>query len=174
MQVFKIRVLLDDKEVIYRDILVVASDSLESLHYAILDAFDLSNSEPASFYISNNQWEKLEEIPIVAFDETQQRQMSETAISDVLQEHNDKLIYIYDFLNEWYFFIELVDILPYNQTAAYPLLIDTFGESPDEQKRNRAVLETGTGNRSTSSNDLFGDDIFDDFDDFENFENYDF
>ena len=63
MQVFKLRVLLDDKDVIYRDILIDSKDNLESLHYAILDAFDLSNSEPASFYLSNDSWEKLEETP---------------------------------------------------------------------------------------------------------------
>jgi hypothetical protein len=172
MQVYKLRVLLDDKAVIYRDIVISADDHLESLHYAILDAFDLSNSEPASFYLSNNQWEKLEEIPIVAFDETQQRQMNETALSDVLQKKEDKLIYIYDFLNEWYFFIELVDILPYNQTAAYPMLIDAYGDSPNEKQRQQTVL---SDNLEKKNNDLFDDeDIFKDFDDFENFENYDF
>jgi hypothetical protein len=174
MQVYKLRVLLDDKEVIYRDILIESKDNLESLHYAILDAFDLSNSEPASFYTSDNSWERLEEIPIVAFDESMQRQMNTTLLQDVLSQAGDKLIYIYDFLNEWYFFIELVDVLPYNKTAAYPLLVDSYGNSPDEQKRKKAILDDSLEDDSPKKNALFDDDIFEDFDDFENFEDYDF
>ena len=48
-----------------------------------------------------------------------------------MTENNPKLIYVYDFMNMWTFFVELADIQPKEDGRAYPNVLFTFGELPE-------------------------------------------
>ena len=54
-KIFKIRVVLDVVEDVYRDIEIEANAPLLHLHAATLDAFGWQGDEMASFYRSNQQ-----------------------------------------------------------------------------------------------------------------------
>ena len=56
----KFRVLLDSKEnqEVFRDILIKDTDNFESFYNSIIHSFDLSGKEMASFYVSNDNWDK--------------------------------------------------------------------------------------------------------------------
>jgi hypothetical protein len=67
MGALKFRVLLDsekDKE-IFRDIIIDENDNFESLFQAIMKSFNFQGEEMASFYISNDNWDKGHEISLV-------------------------------------------------------------------------------------------------------------
>ena len=59
-----IRVHLENKEDVIRDIEITETHNLEQLHFAIIDAFGLEKNEMASFYMTNDEFELLQEIPI--------------------------------------------------------------------------------------------------------------
>ena len=131
--IYKIRIILDTVEDIFRDIEIERSSNMEEFHNAITQAFGFLGNEMASFYTCNEAWEQDEEIAL--FDMggncSNVRLMSETLLEDVLTEQHPKMIYVYDFLIMWTFFVELADIVEKEDGHTYPNLLFGFGELPD-------------------------------------------
>ena len=59
---YRFRVILDAEDDVFRDIEIMANNTLEDLHNTILQSFGFDGTELASFYISNENWEQGEEI----------------------------------------------------------------------------------------------------------------
>jgi len=131
--IYKIRIILDAEEDIFRDIEIDAVDSLEELHNSITQAFGFLGTEMASFYTCDENWNQDEEIALFDMSENGSdiRLMNETFLEDQLTQSNPKLIYVYDFMSMWTFFVELADIVEKEDGRAYPNLLFTFGEVPD-------------------------------------------
>jgi hypothetical protein len=131
--IYKIRIILDAEEDIFRDLEVNAENTLEDFHNAITQSFGFLGSEMASFYTCDDNWNQDEEIAL--FDMTENgsdvRLMNETFLEDILTEKTPKLIYVYDFLNMWTFFVELADIVKKEDGRSYPNLLFSFGELPE-------------------------------------------
>ena len=65
--IIKLRIILDATEDIFRDIEIDYDAPLMHLHLATLDAFEWNNAnEMASFYKSNEQWDRGDEFPMMA------------------------------------------------------------------------------------------------------------
>ena len=131
--IYKIRIILDADEDIFRDIEIDASNTLEELHNAITQAFGFLGNEMASFYTCDESWNQDEEIALFDMSDSGSdvRLMNETFLEDLLSVRNPKLIYVYDFMSMWTFFVELADIVNKEDGRAYPNLLFTFGEVPD-------------------------------------------
>lgn len=163
--VYKIRVILDADEDIFRDLEIEAHNNLEDFHNAITQAFGFLGNEMASFYTCDQEWKQDEEIALFDLSETGSdvRLMNETFLEDVLTEQNPKLIYVYDFLSMWTFFVELADITEKEDGRAYPNVLFSFGELP----------ETPPEKNFESENSAFDfDDTFENYDDLDFDENW--
>ena len=108
----KIRITLESKEDVIREILVNPENNLEYLHQSIIKNLKLDEFEMASFYITDSNLDLGEEIPL--FDTSEKDgdviTMKNMPISSVLYSKDSKLIYIYDFMNMWRFFVEFIEI----------------------------------------------------------------
>ncbi|WP_298894210.1 hypothetical protein [uncultured Psychroserpens sp.] len=133
--IYRFRVILDNdtEDDIFRDIEIRETDSLEDLHNTITQSFGFDGLEMASFYVSNDAWEQGEEISMFDVSEGANavRTMSETVLNDIVHEAQTKLIYVYDFLNMWTFFVELAEIVDEAEGADYPNLMYVHGQIPD-------------------------------------------
>ena len=131
--IYKIRIILDAEEDIFRDIEIEESNSMEDLHNAITQAFGFLGNEMASFYTCDEEWRQDEEIALFDMSEngSDVRLMNEIQLQDILTEHSPKLIYVYDFLSMWTFFVELADIVEKEDAQTYPNTLFSFGEIPD-------------------------------------------
>ena len=131
--IYKIRIILDAEDDIFRDVEIEQHNSLEELHNSITQAFGFMGNEMASFYTCDMDWNQDEEIALFDMSEngTNVRLMNETSITDVLTEASPKLIYVYDFLSMWTFFVELADIVEKEDGRSYPNLLFSYGELPD-------------------------------------------
>ncbi|MGF1558641.1 MAG: hypothetical protein ACFCUL_06085 [Flavobacteriaceae bacterium] len=131
--IYKIRVILDAQEDIFRDIEIDAGSSMEELHNTIAQSFGFLGNEMASFYTCDDQWVQDEEIALFDMSESGSdvRLMNETFLEDLMNEISPKLIYVYDFLSMWTFFVELADIVENTPGVAYPNLLFSFGELPE-------------------------------------------
>ena len=175
MSEYKFRVLIDtqEDEEVFRDIVINSNATFELLHTAIVNAFSFSGKQMASFYLSDEDWNKGDEIGLMDMSGEGEKfsLMSKTLINNLISTKGEKLLYVYDFLNMWCFYVELVDINPIDEEARYPYLELSFGEAPDEDSKD--IMEgIYTEEDQTSS---FYDDFDDGYDDmeFENFENID-
>ena len=134
--IYRFRVILDNdtEDDIFRDIEIYKTNSLEEFHETIINSFGFINNEMASFYISDNEWNQGEEISLFNFrDESKEAKlMSSVAINQVINNENNKLIYIYDFLNMWVFLIELIEVAEEIKGINYPNIIFSKGELPEK------------------------------------------
>ncbi len=131
--VYKIRVILDAEDDIFRDLELEAHNTLEDFHNAITQAFGFLGNEMASFYTCDLEWNQDEEIALFDMGEIagEARLMHSVILSDILTEKSPKLIYLYDFFNMWTFFVELADIAEKEDGRTYPNVLFSFGELPD-------------------------------------------
>jgi len=129
---YKFRVILDAKEDVIREIALLRDFSLEDLHQTIVSAFDFDGLEMASFYHTNNEWLQGDEIPL--FNMSDQvgglSQMSDYKVEMVFNKQNNKLIYVYDFLNLWTFFVEFISEFNDVEDKSVPLLLLSLGDMP--------------------------------------------
>lgn len=132
--IYRFRVILDAQEDIFRDIEIEQDATLEDFHNCITQSFGFDGMEVASFFTSDEEWRQQEEIPLFDMEETEDpvRTMQYTLVEDVVSRQEPRLIYVYDFLNLWSFFVELGDIIDPEEGASYPNLLYSHGQIPAE------------------------------------------
>ena len=158
--IYRFRAILDhdQKEDIFRDIEIRKTDTFEDLHNVLTQSFGFDGSEMASFYISNDQWEQGQEIALFDMGQnTDVKMMNETIVEELINEDNNKLIYIYDFLNMWTFLIELGEIVEEAQGTDYPNLMFVCGQVPSEAPEKQFEAEDPNSIQDGV------DDLFDDY-----------
>lgn len=161
--VYRFRVILDNdtEDSIFRDLEILESDTMEDLHNIIAQSFGFGLMEMASFYISDEKWSQGEEIALFDMSDggNEVKTMSTTIIKDVVHEASTKLIYVYDYLNMWTFFVELAEIVEEVKGADYPNLMFAHGQIPDKAPEKSFQSEK---DQSLEFNDDFDSDDFDD------------
>jgi hypothetical protein len=151
MNICKLRVVIDTEEAqdVFRDIEISLESNFEELHRTILGAFAFSGRELASFYESNDSWDKGREIPLMETGSPEEGgaggTMSSVRIGEVVKSPGDKLLYVYDFLRMWCFMAEVLEVKKASPGKVYPFVTQSIGDAPDEESREI--------------------DLFDDFDD---------
>ncbi len=64
MSIYKFRVLIEGEKQVFRDIEIKSDQNFEEFHQSILKAFDFDNEQMASFYLSDYDWNKGQEISL--------------------------------------------------------------------------------------------------------------
>jgi len=167
--IYRFRIILDNdtKEDIFRDLEIKSTDTLEDLHNSITQAFGFDGTEMASFYISDDEWNQGEEISLFDLSEgmISTRLMNESPLDDTVSVKQTKLIYVYDFLTMWTFFVELAEIVDEVEGVDYPNLMFVHGQIPDTAPE--LVFEA-------DKNEFEEDEEFDDDFDINDYDNLDF
>ena len=128
--IYRIRIILDVKEDVFRDIEIEATSTLEDLHHAITQSFGFLGNEMASFYKSNESWHQGEELPLESMENGSN--MRDEPLNKIFTSSQHHLIYVYDFLNLWTFFVELKETADIISSSSYPNLIYSKGDVPEE------------------------------------------
>jgi hypothetical protein len=135
VNIYKFRVIVDTETDVFRDIEIETDSTFEQLHAAILDAFDFDEGEMASFYMSNESWEKGLEIPLLEMGSEKELSMRTTKLSDMLSKPSEKVLYVYDFLRMWIFYIELVEVKKDKPSTIYPRVALVYGDAPSQDDK---------------------------------------
>ena len=131
--IYRLRVILDNdtKEDILRDVEIDKNSNLTDLHELILLSFNFSADQMASFYTVDEDWNQINEISLMNFDESTDS-MDSMLIANVLNNQNTKLLYIYDFMNMWTFYVELIEEAKKINNIIYPRIIFSVGNLPEK------------------------------------------
>ncbi|MCD8405608.1 plasmid pRiA4b ORF-3 family protein [Tenacibaculum dicentrarchi] len=166
---YKVRVILDTKKDVIRTLVVNQAKSLEDLHSDIAKSFGFNGQEMASFYRTDEDWNQGEEIPLFDMSEDgSEPSMSTCVIKETLPSINDKLIYVYDFLQMWTFYVEVVE--QSDEVVTDTKIILTVGEIPDEAPQKEFIATEEEGDLD----DEFDAEFNDQFTSFENIDDFDF
>jgi hypothetical protein len=181
MKSYTYRVVVDTKEDSFRDIEIASNATFESLHNAIIEAYEFRGDQMTSFFMSDDDWEKGEEISLM--DMGFGKSMSDTKLDEMMEADGQKILYVYDFLKLWVFYVELVKTNAVATRSDLPAIILKIGKSPNEDDKEIPNLLEGMTDfdgSSSKSNEVedfyktYGDEFNDDLDDdFEGFENID-
>lgn len=136
MAILKFRVYMEDDDSVYRDVAVRHSQKFIDLHETILRAYEFDNKHKATFYRSNDNWQRGREISLEVYENEHKAPpllMSETVIGTEIRDTNQKFIYKYDFNKNWTFLIELINISKEeNPKLSYPAVVRTEGIAPSQ------------------------------------------
>lgn len=167
----KFRVLLDSKDnnEIFRDILINETENFETFYRSILDAYQFGSDQMASFYMSNENWDKGFEISIfdMAMGEDPSQilpgVMKTSIISDYIQDADQKMILVHDFIRMWIFLIELIEVT--NDAPENPKVVLSVGNAPSEESKTgeeELTFETESEFGDEEDEDEFGFGEFED------------
>jgi hypothetical protein len=136
MAVLRIRVYWEDDDSIYRDIAVKHTQSFYDLHTAVLKAYEFDNKHKATFYRSNDNWQRGREISLDKYDKEYKAEpliMETTLMGAEIKDPNQKFVYVYDFNKNWTFLVELINVdKEENKKLSYPCCIRTEGIAPSQ------------------------------------------
>ena len=179
MKIFRFRVLIDSgDEEVFRDIDIKENQTLEDLHNSIQLAFEFDNSQMASFYLSDEEWVKGEEITLFDMNDASSANelqvMKDLKLSELVDEEKLKMIYIFDFMNVWTFYLDLSQVLKSSSKVKYPSIVNFVGDAPKQYASGSGSEEDGSYNALQESEPFLGeepytDDSFGDHEDYNEF-----
>ncbi|HEY6975237.1 MAG TPA: hypothetical protein VH396_03045 [Chitinophagaceae bacterium] len=143
MAILKFRVYFEEDDAVYRDVVIKHNQTFQDLHFAILKAFEFDSKHQATFYRSNDHWQRGREITLAKYDKPYRAEpllMAQTNIGSEIRDTNQKFIYQYDFLKNWTFLVELINVSKEeNIRISYPSVSRVEGIGP-QQYGTRSLL----------------------------------
>lgn len=130
--VYRFRLVSDEVDDFKREIEIDADDNFLKLGKAICDAVGYDLPPMCSFFTCDSGWEKDREITLedMGADSSQDvRLMDETIISDLIEDEGQRLIFVFDYITDRAFFIELKQSRPGEYLDA-PKTVSSVGEAP--------------------------------------------
>ena len=136
MAILKFRAYFEEDDSVYRDVAIRHTQSFFDLHEAILKAFEFDNKHGATFYRSNDNWQRGREISLDKYEKSYKAPpllMKETTIGSEIKDTNQKFIYVYDFNKNWTFLVELINVSKEeNPKVSYPATVRKEGIPPSQ------------------------------------------
>lgn len=136
MAVLKFRIYLEEDDAVYRDIIIKHTQHFHDLHLAIVKSYEFDSKHQATFYRSNDNWQRGREISLETYDKAYPVApliMSETTIGSEIRDTNQKFIYVYDFAKNWTFLVELINVSKEESSKlSYPSVSRVEGIGPQQ------------------------------------------
>ncbi|MGN8071728.1 hypothetical protein [Mucilaginibacter sp. SG564] len=136
MALYRFRVTFEDYDDVMREIDVKSNQTFEDLHRAIHQSTGYNPEFSSSFYISNDQWTKGEEITYLPNQKRIDRGvslMSNVKLLSFIDDPHQKFYYTFNFDRPFDFHVELMKIiLDETPGTTYPAVIKSVGEAPKQ------------------------------------------
>jgi hypothetical protein len=136
MAILKFRIYLEEDESVYRDVVVRHTQSFRDFHEAILKGYEFDSKHKATFYRSNDHWQRGREISLEQYEKEYKAQpllMADTTIGSEIRDPNQRFIYQYDFNKNWTFLVELINVSrEENPKVIYPSVSRSEGIAPSQ------------------------------------------
>ena len=163
--VYKIILLSDETDEFKRVFTINADATFLELHNAILDAVGYTKGEPASFFLCDDDWTKLTEITLFDMGSSSSEEdtyiMEETLLRDGLEEEGQKFMYIFDYLTERAFFMELSEIITGERQAKVECIKSVGNPPPQTILMDDVAQSLNLSPHLNLDEDFYGDTDFD-------------
>jgi hypothetical protein len=136
MALYRFRVTFEDYDDVMREIDVKSNQTFEDLHRAIHQSTGYNPEFSSSFYISNDQWTKGEEITYLPSQKRIDRGvslMNKVKLLSFIDDPHQKFYYTFNFDRPFDFHVELMKIiLEDTPGVTYPSVVRSVGEAPKQ------------------------------------------
>src|ERR1700753_3129128 len=134
MALYRFRITFEDYDDVSREIDVKSNQTFEDLHRAIHQSTGYNPEFSSSFYVSNDQWIKGEEITYLPNQKRIDRGvalMDKVKLLKYIDDPHQKFYYTFNFDRPFDFHIELMKIiLDETPGVTYPAIIKSTGDAP--------------------------------------------
>ena len=159
--VFRFLLLSDEVEDFKREIQISAGATFFDLHKAIIKSVGYKDGEMTSFFLCSDDWEKEQEVTLVEMDTSSDEDsytMEATVLNDFMEDERQKLMYVFDYLTERAFFMELREIIT-GTDLPEAVCTKSIGDAPAQ------FVDFDTVSVTTTSLDIgesfYGDESYD-------------
>jgi len=163
--VFRFTVLSDENDAFVREYEVPYDATLLDFHLFICADLRFDPGHMTSFFLSDREWERHAEFTLHDMDEVGDpdapRPMEEVLLGQVVRNERERLIYLFDQLEQRALYLELTATLRAEDRVDYPRVARSEGNPPAMD-----------GGPEGSGGSIF-DDIMSEFNDFEGDDSYD-
>jgi len=135
MAVYRFKVSFEDYDDVIREVDIKSTHTFEDLHKAIHFSTGYKPDYPSSFYISNDQWIKGQEITYMPNQRRIDRGvplMEKSKLASFIDDPHQKFYYTFNFDRPFDFHIELIKILNETPGVTYPFVAKSVGEAPKQ------------------------------------------
>lgn len=133
MAIYRFKVIFEDYDDVIREIDVLSTHTFLDLHKAIHQSTGYNPELPSSFFISNDQWIKGDEIAYLPNKRKQEQQvplMEQAKLNKFIDDPHQKFYYTYNFDRPFDFHVQLIRILKEEAGKKYPLTFKSIGNAP--------------------------------------------
>lgn len=133
MAIYRFKVTFEDYDDVIREIDVLSKHTFLDLHRAIQKSVNYDPEKSSSFYVSNDQWKKGEEIAYLPSESKSNKGVAlmETAkLNKFIDDPHQKFYYIYNFERPYDFHVQLIKILKEEEGKDYPAVFKSMGIAP--------------------------------------------
>lgn len=136
MAILRFRIYFEEDDSIYRDVAIRHTQSFQDLHLAVLKAFEFDSKHAATFFRSNDNWQRGREISFEVYDKPYKAPpllMKDTPVGSEIRDPNQRFVYLYDFAKNWTFLVELINVSKEeNPKLTYPAMVRKEGIPPSQ------------------------------------------
>ena len=136
MALYRFRITFEDYDDVIREIDVKSNQTFEDLHRAIHQSTGYAPEYASSFYISNDQWMKGEEITYMPNQKRIDRKiplMDKVKLLSFIDDPHQKFYYTFNFDRPFDFHVELMKIILDDAPGVtYPAVIKSVGDAPKQ------------------------------------------
>lgn len=157
--IYRFLILSDEVENFKREIKIDADDNFHDLYKAIIQCTGYSDKEMASFFLCSDNWRRKEEITLVEMDTDSDEDphiMEDTVLSDFLEDEKQKLVFVFDYVNDRALYLELSEIIP-EKTLSIPQCTLSIGQAPAQYMDIEDVVAV-TASISDMDETFYGDE----------------
>jgi hypothetical protein len=119
----------------YRVIAAPEGFTLYRLAEAIVDSFGFYFDHPFGFYDNIRHWTKSKEGYELFADigeESEFNGVEKTKVNQVFNKRKKRMLFLFDYGDEWHFIVELVGLETSKENVKYPLIVESVGEAPPQ------------------------------------------
>lgn len=129
--VFKFRMLSDENDNFVRDLEVPYDMTLRGFHEFLVRILGYEACM-TSFFTADGQWERLQEYTLLDMGDPESIPMEDVSLGQLLHHNRERLIYLFDQLNNRALYLELTEAKKPEPTMEYPRVAFEHAPAPDQ------------------------------------------
>jgi hypothetical protein len=142
------RIISDEDHGFFRDLVIDGSDTFLDFHHILQENLGYDPTHIASFFITNRDWEKQQEITLI--DMVQEPGVNTLTMGDItldqyFHEISQRMIYVFDFFSERAFFMELIESSDETSPRRTPFIAYSMGDPPQQLALDLLMDDQGEG-----------------------------
>ena len=163
--VYRFTVISNEVDDFIREIKIEADATFFDFQNIILSSCGYDHQQITSFYICNNEWEMEQEVQLEDMGNSRSDEdvylMKDTRLSELIEDEQQRLVFVFDPLAERMLFIELTEIL-FGQSQPTAICSRQHGDAP-QQVLDMDELPKGENGKSNEDiqENFYGSDEFD-------------